>query len=227
VPAIGPPRPLQRQKPRRRPRHRLSQGKQRRIGWRARAIVGAFLGIIALFGWAIIARATAPKGNTRLLRFDVIVVLAGGFNRDGTLTPTTLSRVAEGVREYDRGVAPRLLLTGDSTEARLMERAAEAEGIPESAIVLDMNAKDTITNACNSARIMKQRGWRSVEVVSNAPHLPRTAIILSRLPIEWRVHVAPDVAPVDPIFSKGGAAVETLKTVRYLVYANWTEPCAP
>ena len=33
------------------------------------------------------------------------------------------------------------------------------------------------------------------EVVSSASHLPRTGLILSRLPLEWRTHAAPALEP--------------------------------
>ena len=143
-----------------------------------------------------------------------------------------LARVAEGVREYERGVAPRLILTGSAVhnqfvEAQVMARAAEAEGIPESAIVLEPRAMDTIQNGCYSARIMKEHGWRSAEVVSSAAHLPRAGIIFDKLPIEWRAHAAPSVEPESPVYTVAGAVVETLKTVRYLVYADWADRCEP
>ena len=93
--------------------------------------------------------------------------------------------MTEGVREYERGVAPRLILTGGAAhnqfvEARVMARTAEAQGIPASAIFVEPEARDTIQNACYSVRIMKAHGWRSAEVVSSASHLPRAGNDLQR-----------------------------------------------
>ena len=81
---------------------------------------------------------------------------------------------------------------------------------------------DTIHNACYSARIMQAHGWRSAEVISSEGHLPRAGLIFSRLPLEWRAHVAPSLEPDSGSWLNG---IEILKTVRYLVYASWAEKC--
>jgi uncharacterized SAM-binding protein YcdF (DUF218 family) len=177
--------------------------------------------------WTIVALHTAPVSNTSLTHFDTIIVLGSPADGDGNPTPEMISRVAEGVREYERGVAPHLIFTGGAAhspyvEAQVMARVAEADGIPASAITVEPSAHDTIQNTCYSVRIMKDHGWRSAEVISSAYHLPRAGLILSHLPIQWHTHPAPgiDTAPIDTFF-------ETLKTARYLVYANRTEHCEP
>jgi uncharacterized SAM-binding protein YcdF (DUF218 family) len=186
--------------------------------------------VAALGGWAVFARQSAPSSNTNLARFDAIIVLGSPADPDGNPTPAQLASVTEGVREYERGVAPRLILTGGAAhgryvEAQVMARAAEAEGIPASAIVIEPEAKNTIQNACYADRIMKAHGWRSAEVVSSATHLPRAELIFSRVPIEWRAHAAPPLEPQSPYLSMARNAVETVKTIYYLVYSNWAEPC--
>jgi len=108
-----------------------------------------------------------------------------------------------------------------------MARTARAQGIPESAIFVEPNANDTVQNACYSVRIMKAHGWRSAEVVSKASHLPRAGIIFSALPVEWRSHAAPPLEPESAAFTGAGGFVETVKTVRYLVWARWKEQCQP
>jgi uncharacterized SAM-binding protein YcdF (DUF218 family) len=203
---------------------------RRRYGLAARLVLGG-IGLVALLvAWGAIARAIAPKSNTKLTRFDAIIVLGTPADSDGNPTPQQLARVNEGVREYERGVAPRLILTGGAAynrfvEAEVMARTAHAEGIPESAIVVEPEAKDTIENACYSVRIMKSHGWRSAEVVSSASHLARAGIIFSKLPLEWRTHVAPPLEPEGGRAMDTDALVETLKTVRYLIWAQWADRC--
>ncbi len=204
--------------------------RRRRLGWPARLILaGAAVGAI-LLGCAAGARLLAPTGNTSLGSFDAIIVLGAWVDADGNPTPTQLARVTEGVHEYERGVAPRLILTGGPThhgyvEARVMARTAEAEGIPKSAIFMEPDAMDTIQNACYSARMMRQHGWRSAEVITSAYHLPRTGILFSRLPVEWRLHAAPSLEPQSAAYQEAAAFVEDLKTVRYFIWTHWTEPC--
>ncbi len=187
---------------------------------------------MALVGWAVLARQFAPTSNTNLSRFDAIVVLGAPADADGNPTPEQLARVTEGVQEYERGAAPRLLFTGGAAhnrfvEARGMARAAAAQGIPPSAIFVEPEAQDTIQNACYAVRLMKAHGWRSAEVVSSASHLPRAGLIFSRLPIEWRVHAAPPLEPQSAVYLGAATALETLKTLRYLAYTRWAERCAP
>jgi uncharacterized SAM-binding protein YcdF (DUF218 family) len=200
--------------------------------WPLRMVIAATALILALSAWAAIERSLAPASNTSLTRFDAIIVLGNPADRDGNPTPSQLARVTEAVHEYDRGVAPRLILTGGAAynrfvEARVMARAAEAQGIPESAIFVEGEARDTIQNACYSARIMKAHGWRSAEVVSSAAHLPRVGLIFSRLPLEWRVHAAPPLSPESSLRAGVGAVTETLKTARYLVWTRQSEYCEP
>ncbi|MGO9436837.1 MAG: YdcF family protein [Terracidiphilus sp.] len=188
--------------------------------------------VCVLIVWAVLAREFARSSNTSLTRFDAIIVLGYPADSDGNPTPQQLARVTEGVREYMRGVAPRLILTGGAAhnqfvEADVMARVAESEGIPDSAIFREPQAKDTIQNACFASRIMQAHGWRSAEVVSSAAHLPRTSMIFSRLPVLWRTHAAPPLAPQSPFFSAMTSILETLKTVRYLIYASWEERCTP
>jgi uncharacterized SAM-binding protein YcdF (DUF218 family) len=196
--------------------------------------------IFGLLGWGVAARLLAPTSNTSLTRFDAIIVLGTPADRDGNPTPEMLARVTEGVHEYERGVAPRLILSGAAAhnrfmEAQVMAATAHAQGIPNSAIFVEPQAMDTIQNACYSERIMKAHGWRSAEVVSSASHLPRAGIIFSELPLEWRTHAAPPLEPESApestpwstAYPWAAASVETVKTVRYLIWARWRERCQP
>jgi len=201
-----------------------------------RLILASVVSIAALLAWAAIARSLAPSSNTHLIRFDAIIVLGTPADSDGNPRPNQLARVTEAVREYQRGVAPRLILTGGAAhnrfiEARVMARTAEADGIPASAILLEPQAMDTIQNACFADRIMKAHGWRSAEIVATAEHLPRAAMIFNALPpdsaIQWSTHAAPPLRPVSAAYQSGVSAVEVIKTARYLVWARWADSCAP
>lgn len=203
-----------------------------RLGWRGRTIAIAIAAVIGLLCVAEGARLLAPASNTSLTRYDAIIVLGSPADSDGNPTPDQLARVTEAVHEYERGVAPRLILTGGAvrnrfTEAQVMARTAEAQGIPASAISIEPNARDTIQNACYAVRIMKAHGWRSAEVISKPGHLPRAGLIFDRLPIEWRTHRAPRLEPESVIDATGRESFEIAKTARYLVWTRWTERCEP
>lgn len=201
-------------------------GKTRRVVQVSAAVVGV-VGLLLL--WAVIARRVAPMANTSRDHFDAILVLGHAADDDGNPTPEQLARVTEAVREYERGVAPRIVFSGGAVanqfvEADVMARVAAAQGIPPSEIFVETKARDTIQNACYSAELMKNHGWRSAEVVSSAYHLPRASMIFSHTPLQWRMHAASALQPGES-GSEGTPALEILKTVRYLVYANWAERC--
>lgn len=216
----------------RRAAQRPRPARRKRADWRLRLVLGAVALVLVLLGWAVLARQMAPTGNTALDRMDAIIVLGTPADADGNPSPAQLASVTEAVREYERGVAPRLILTGGAVanryvEAEVMARTAEAQGIPASAIVVEPQARDTIQNACHAGRIMQEHGWRSAEVVASAPHLPRAGLIFSRLPLAWRVHAAPPLEPESAAAAGAASLVETLKTVRYLVWARAMERCQP
>lgn len=231
MPALRPPRPLQSQRPARR-RHVFQPRRRFRLGGRMRVIAVVALLMAAAVAWAALARRFAPTSNTARDRFDAIIVLGYPADSDGNPTPEQLARVTEAIHEYERGVAPRLILSGAAAhngfvEAEVMARAARAQGIPDSAIVVEPQAQDTIQNACFSTRIMRAHGWNSAEVVSSASHLPRAGLIFSRLPIEWRTHAAPPLAPASSSLGTATEVAETIKTMRYLLYTSWAERCEP
>ena len=202
------------------------------MSWRNRGIAAAVGVAGALFAWAAVARQLAPLTNTSLTQFDAIVVLGTKVDDDGNPSPTQLARVTEAVHEYERGVAPRVIFTGGAVanrfvEAQVMAHAAEAEGIPDSSVVIEPVARDTIENACYSVRIMSQHGWHSAEVISSGWHLQRSGLIFSRMPIEWRMHAAPSLEPESQVGDMALDLLETIKTVRYLAWARQTEKCEP
>lgn len=215
-----------RRAPTRRPRPRYKPIKLGKNRWLVRGSAGAVLLVALLLTWAVMARRFAPTANTSRDHYDAILVLGTPADDDGNPTPEQLARVTEGVREYERGVAPRLIFSGGAAhnrfvEAEVMAGAAAAQGIPPSAISIETRARDTIENACYSERLMKMHGWNSVEVVSSGDHLPRVGLIFSHSSLEWRTHAAPGFEPGD----SGAGLLEILKTMRYLVYARWAEAC--
>jgi uncharacterized SAM-binding protein YcdF (DUF218 family) len=196
-----------------------------------RAIIAGAAVAVGLTAWAAITRALAPTANTTQDHFDVLMVLGYPADADGNPTPTELARVSEAVEEYERGVAPRMIMTGGPAhnrfvEAEVMARVAEAQGIPAEAIVEEPTARNTVENTCDSLRIMRSHGWESAEVISSASHLPRTGLILSRLPLKWRTHAAPALEPEGPWTQAATTAMEIVKTVRYLVWARQMDACA-
>ena len=124
-----------------------------------------------------------PPQLTPSDRFDAIVVLGGGVDEKGSLRPTTeptsssRNRTTCGVDLYQKGYAPTLVLTGGdasvfgtgSKEAVEMKRWAVRLGVPESATMVDTEARNTYENATGTKRLF---GPASILLVSSASHLP-------------------------------------------------------
>jgi hypothetical protein len=123
-----------------------------------RILLAVIVVAVLVFAAAVVTYETIPRGNTQQATFDAIIVLGYPANADGSPSPIQQARVLEGVREYRASVAPRLIMTGGAAhnsqvEAVAMARFAEAQGVPENAVIVEPRAHDTIQNAFYSVRI--------------------------------------------------------------------------
>lgn len=104
---------------------------------------------------------------------EVIIILSGGAGR-----------VEQGVKLYEEGYAPKLLLsnakeiTGPEGD---MRETALSLGIPESAILTEDAAESTYQNAQLTLPIMKQHGFKSAIVVSSDFHMRRVKFIFDHV----------------------------------------------
>ena len=163
-------------------------------GWRIVRSFGIALG--TALACVIILYLSIPMSDTQQHQFDVILVLGNPANEDGSISPVAKSRVMEGIRQYQAGVAPRLLVTGGAVknrfvEAQVMQQFALSQGVPAAAIFAEGQARNTIQNAFYSYKIMQAHGWNSALVVSSASHLRRASLIFSHYPLAWQMHAAP------------------------------------
>lgn len=139
---------------------------------------------------------TVPLRNTAGDQVDALLVLGSPTEIDGTLTAAQRWRVDEAVREYRAGRAGHVLFTGGPTshgfvEADTMARYGLMQGIPASALFEERTAMTTIENVRRSQAILDAHGWRRVEVISSAEHLPRAALLLRHTDLLWQLHAAP------------------------------------
>lgn len=122
---------------------------------------------------------------------DAIVVLGGGVGDDGTLPTTSRTRVALAVELFRASVAPRMILSGRCgltqpdpavTEAAAMAAYAREHGVPEEALLLEEEARDTLGNAYFTRELfLEPNGWRSIRVVTSDFHLSRAAWVFRRI----------------------------------------------
>ncbi len=116
-----------------------------------------------------------------LTQADAIVILGGGVEKDGRPTSSTLERTLYGVSLYHQGLAPTIILsTGLAkyfNEARLMSEIARAEGVPEQALILEEDSRNTHENLEQVQRILDAHDWETAIVVSSPYHMRRVALV--------------------------------------------------
>lgn len=224
---MSPTQTRSRQPARRKPKRRAQP-----FGWPARIALGGAAIALGLLAAGALARRLVHTSNSSRDRFDAVIVLGYPATSDGDPSPRELASINEAVRDYERGAAPHLIFTGAAVanpyvEAEVMARAAEAQGIPAEAALTETHARNTVENACFAVRMMKAHGWHSAEVIANPTHLPRAAMIFSRMPIEWQLRVAPRVEPESAQWAMIEALWEDTKAAHYLVWTRWVDPCEP
>jgi len=135
----------------------------------------ARLGLLRLTPW--LARPLLVAEDIRPQPF--IVVLCGGCRFNGRLSESTCARVEHGVRLFDRGLAPRLILSGGRWAphrpacAPRMQALALALGVPPDAIVVEGQSTSTAENAREVAHLLRAEAAPSILLVTSPLHMRR------------------------------------------------------
>lgn len=141
-----------------------------------------------------------PQGE--LPEAEAIILLGGGSRPQ--LPPRPTSEMNEGgdrmhyaARLYHEKKAPLIVISGGYLdfygntvpETNAMQELLLAFGVPESAIVLESNARNTYENATYVREIADERNFNRILLVTSALHMPRSVAIFERQ--EFEVIAAP------------------------------------
>jgi uncharacterized SAM-binding protein YcdF (DUF218 family)/glycosyltransferase involved in cell wall biosynthesis len=145
---------------------------------------------------------------------DAIVVFAGGVGESGEAGGGYQERVKHAVDLYAQGYAPRIVFSSGFVfafrEAEVMRSVAMANGVPAEAIVLETKAANTRENVQLTHRILSDRGWRRVLLVSSPYHMRRALMTWRREAPEVEVTATP--VPVSQFYAhERGASVEQIR----------------
>ena len=117
---------------------------------------------------------------------DAVVVLGAAMAAPGVPGPALRRRLEHGVAVFfDRG-GEHLVVSGgvvgpQPAEAHVMRDLALARGVAADRIIVEDIARNTFENAVYTGRIIRERGWRTVAVVTDSHHLPRALYVFRRL----------------------------------------------
>ena len=113
---------------------------------------------------------------------DVILVLGSAVWPNEQPSPSLRARTERAIELYQQGYAPYLLLSGGlgrypPEEAEVMRRLAVEAGIPQEAMILDMEAHSTWESMEKAQEIMAQEGWETAIIVSDPFHIERSLLM--------------------------------------------------
>lgn len=137
--------------------------------------------------WRYLPTQTLPKA-------DAIVVLGGAT--EPALAPrpevelnAAADRLFHGAALYKEGYAPYVLLSGgdidflalgDSSPALDMAKVMDMLGVPANALWLQGKSQNTYEDALYSCQMLKEKGAKTVILVSSATHMPRAVALFEK-----------------------------------------------
>ena len=192
-----------------------------------RLVIFLALGIVWVSGnrWTALSLTRWLEGRypplAQLPEGDAIVVLGGGTEPDQPPRPMVEingagDRVLYAAWLYKQGVAPRILLSGGNidwlggrlhTPAEDMAQLLDLMEVPQDAIWMEGESRNTYENAAFSKRILQENNIRSIVLVTSAAHMPRSVMLFEEQGL--------DIIPAPTDFSVTEADWDQL------IHANW------
>lgn len=142
-----------------------------------------FLAIgLVLLGTALLVAAGLRDD---VAKSDVALVLGNKIEADGSPSLRLKARLDKTVELYQAGWFPRVIASGGVgkegfDEAVVMKTYLVSRGIPDTAVIVDSDGITTYASARKTAVIARQENLKSVLVVSQYYHVPRSRLALER-----------------------------------------------
>ena len=143
---------------------------------------------------------------------DAIVVFAGGVGESGQAGGGYQERVKQAIDLYKAGYARSMVLSSGYVysfrEAEVMRALAVDNGVPASAIVLELRATSTYQNVVFVDDILRDHHWQKILLVSSPYHMRRATMVWRKL--APRVTVIPSPPPQSQFYDhpRAGATLD-------------------
>jgi uncharacterized SAM-binding protein YcdF (DUF218 family) len=154
--------------------------------WSIRRRIVVALGVVAGL-WLTSAAAVVYTATHDDASDAQAIVVLGAAQYRGRPSPVLRARLDHAVTLYNKGVAPRLVLTGGiaegdtASEAAVSRLYALAAGVPDSAILLENEGRTTSQSLAGVARLLRARRLDTVVVVSDPFHVLRAETVARRM----------------------------------------------
>jgi uncharacterized SAM-binding protein YcdF (DUF218 family) len=131
--------------------------------------------------------------------YDAAVVL-GARASLGQPTPVFAARIDHAVDLYKRGIVRNILFTGGNepskplTDSEAARDYAVRHGVPREATEVERKSRTTRENLIEAQRIVRDRGWGNVVVVSDPYHLYRASWQAAALELDADFSATPTTA---------------------------------
>ncbi|MEL7655793.1 MAG: YdcF family protein [Bacillota bacterium] len=127
--------------------------------------------------------------NDDLGRSDAAVILGNKVELDGTPSARLQGRLERAIQLYEKGYFDYIIVSGGLgkegfSEAIIMKEYLLEKGIPGDNILVDEEGNDSYMTAKNTKRIMDQRGFHTVTVISQFYHISRTRLAFNKVGLD-------------------------------------------
>lgn len=117
---------------------------------------------------------------------DIALVLGSKVNEDGTLSKRLEKRMECAVGLYDAGRVKKFVVSGGIgkegfREGDKMKEYMVRNGVPDSAVIVDNNGKNTLQSVQNILAMQSDLHFNKVIVVSQYYHLTRTKMLFRKM----------------------------------------------
>jgi vancomycin permeability regulator SanA len=127
--------------------------------------------------------------NDELGKSDVAVILGNKVELDGTPSARLQGRLNRAIELFEKGYFDNIIVSGGIgkegySEAIVMKEYLLKKGIPSDSILVDEEGSDTYSTAKNTKKIMDQRNYHSVTVISQFYHISRARLVFRKVGLD-------------------------------------------